>query len=143
MLTDRITIYEINKIFDKRERKTEYLLRLFETMGINMQLPRTLRGLDECIIDTWNYESSKDVIREMFFESEKFNNGIAAKDEIDYLIRNWHEHRLGDIEWPFAAMNFDQHAARLNRRSDISEEEKDQIISDTIEGKIYINTIYY
>lgn len=133
MLTDRITINEIKKIFDNRERKNEYLLRLFETMGINIQLPRTLRGIDECIIDTWNYEISKNVIREMFFESEKFNNGIASKDEIDYLIRNWHEQCLGNIEWPFAAMNFDQHVARLNRRSDISEEEKDQIIAkDTI-----------
>ena len=133
MLTDRITINEIKKIFDNREHKKEYLIRLFETMGIDIQIPRTLREIDECIINTWNYEVSKNVIREMFFESEKFNNGIAAKDEIDYLIRNWHEHRLGEIEWPFAAMNFDQHVARLNRRNDISEEEKDQIIAtDTI-----------
>ena len=133
MLTDRITINEIKKIFDNRERKMEYLLRLFETMEIEIQVPRTLKEIDECIIDNWNYEISKDVIREMFFESDKFNNGIAAKDEIDYLIKNWHEHRLGEIEWPFAAMNFDQHVARLNRRNDISEEEKDQIIAtDTI-----------
>ena len=133
MLTDRITINEIKKIFDNRERKMEYLLRLFETMEIEIQVPRTLKEIDECIIDNWNYEISKDVIREMFFETDKFNNGIAAKDEIDYLIKNWHEHRLGEIEWPFAAMNFDQHVARLNRRNDISEEEKDQIIAtDTI-----------
>lgn len=133
MLFTEITLYEINKIFDKKERKIDYLLRLFEISRIDMQVPRTLRGIDNCIIETWNYEISKDIIREMFFESEKYNKGIAAKDEIDFLIENWREHNLGEIEWPFAAMNFDQHVARLNRNTDISEEEKDSLIAtDTI-----------
>ncbi len=133
MLTTEITLVEIKKIFDNKERKREYLRRLFIENNIDMSIPHTLRAIDDCIIETWDYEASKFILREMFFESEKYNRGLAAKEEIDFLVDNWYEHNLGEIEWPFAAMNFDQHVARLNRRNDISEEEKDQIIAtDTI-----------
>lgn len=128
MLMNEITTFEINKIFDNRCRKEEYLEKLFSILNIQSSLPRTIAGLNNCIMETWNYDISKSIIREMFFESDKYLNGIACKDEINYLIQDWHRQNLGKIEWPFAAMNFDGHVARINRLH-CSENEKDDIIA--------------
>lgn len=127
MLCDGISKMEVNKIFDNRERKEEYLERFFEEAELQLTIPCTLTGIDQQIINTWDYVISKRVIREMFFESEKFLYGKDCKDKIDFLIRDWHEKDLGDLEWPFAAMNFDSHIAKINRLNDCSEEEKDNI----------------
>lgn len=129
MIRENITLFEINKIFDNKQRKLEYLNRLYDFLGVNFVLPRTKVAIDNSIIDTWNYDTSKNIIREMFFESDKYLYGIACKDKIDYLINNWHEHNLGEIKWPFSAMNFDGHVARINRMDDASEEQKDDMIS--------------
>ena len=64
MLTEEITLSEIRKIFDNRERKAEYIRRLYNILGINEALPR---NLDNAIIETWNYDISKAILREMFF----------------------------------------------------------------------------
>lgn len=125
MLTEEITLSEIRKIFDNRERKAEYIRRLYNILGINEALPR---NLDNAIIETWNYDISKAILREMFFCSEKFLNSCHCKEEIDYLINDWYQHNLGEIEWPFSAMTFDGHVAKINRL-DCSEEEKDDILA--------------
>ena len=90
MLMSEITTFEINKIFDNRIRKEEYLEKLFSILNIQSSLPRTIVGLNNCIMKTWNYDISKNIIREIFFESNKYLNGIACKDEINYLIQDWH-----------------------------------------------------
>ena len=111
MLYDCISQIEVNKIFDNRERKEEYLKRFFEEAKLQLTIPRTLTGINQKIIETWDYVISKRVIREMFFESEKYLYGRACKDKIDFLINDWYEKDLGDLEWPFAARNFDSHIA--------------------------------
>lgn len=128
MLTENITLLEIRKIFDNRERKLDYLDKLYNHLGINSTSPRTNIAIDDTIINTWNYDVSKHILREMFFHSEKFLNSCHCKDNIDYLINDWSQHKLGAIEWPFSAMNFDNHVARINRL-DCSENEKDDLIA--------------
>lgn len=129
MLYDGISLFEVNKIFDNRARKMEYLERFVEETGVQISIPCTIAALDRCIIDTWDYVVSKHIIREMFFESEKYLYGISCKERIDYLIRDWYQKNLGELEWPFAAMNFDRHIAHINRLDDISEQEKDDMVA--------------
>ena len=128
MLTQNITFNEINKIFDSFNRKEEYLNKLCERTGRGRPLAAYGYGrTDQAIADTWNYEISKDIIREMFFKSEKFLRGLKSKGRIDFLTEDWHNNNLGKIEWPFAAMGFDGYIAGINRRADLSEREKDEI----------------
>ena len=128
MLTQNITFNEINKIFDSFNRKEEYLNKLCERTGRGRPLAAYGYGrTDQAIADTWNYEISKDIIREMFFKSEKFLRGLKSKGRIDFLTEDWHNNTLGKIEWPFAAMGFDGYIAGINRRADLSEREKDEI----------------
>lgn len=128
MLTQNITPYEINKIFDSFNRKEEYLNKLSERTVQGRPLAAYSYGrTDQVIADTWNYEISKDIIREMFFKSEKFLHGLESKSRIDFLTEDWHNNNLGEIEWPFAAMGFDGYIAKINRLTDLSEREKDEI----------------
>lgn len=132
-LMDCITIKEVNKIFDNKERKKEYLERLINEANLLIDIPSTIIGLDRCIVDTWDYEISKGIIRDMFFKSTKYLHGINCKDRIDFLINDWYENNFGELDWPFSARNFDGHIARINRNLNVSEEEKDSIVAfDTI-----------
>lgn len=132
MLKEGIRNIDIKKIFDNRTRKIEYLERLFSKTDSNFEIPRSVTGLDNCIIDTWDYNLSKDILREMFFCSKKFLSGLDCKKEVDFLINEWYDNNLGEIEWPFSAMIFDSYVARLNRRNDLSETEKDEIIAEDV-----------
>ena len=76
MLTEEITLSEIRKIFDNRERKAEYIRRIYNTLGINEAPPR---NLDNAIIETWNYDISKAILREMFFVQKSFLIVAIAK----------------------------------------------------------------
>lgn len=132
MLTKYITSIEIRKIFDNTNRKIEYLRSIYKELGIERPIPRTVVSINNAIIDTWSYEISKKIIREMFFRSDKYLKGLNCKERIDFLIDDWNENALGNIEWPFSAMNFDNHVARLNRMEDLTENEKDEIISTDV-----------
>lgn len=132
VLKEGIRNIDIKKIFDNRTRKIEYLERLFSKTDSNFEIPRSVTGLDNCIIDTWDYNLSKDILREMFFCSKKFLSGLDCKKEVDFLINDWYDNNLGEIEWPFSAMIFDSYVARLNRRNDLSETEKDEIIAEDV-----------
>lgn len=132
MITENITIKEINKIFDTKNRKLDYLDFVYQELNIKKPLLHTLVSINNSIMDTWNYEISKDIIRKMFFYSEKYLHGLDCQNRIDYLINDWHRNRLGEIKWPFAAMNFDGYVARLNREPNLTEIEKDDIISNDV-----------
>ncbi len=132
MLKEGITPIDIKRIFDKRDTKTEYLERLIAATNSYLTIPRSIVGLDSCIIDTWDYSVSKDILREMFFHSEKFLSGMECKNDIDFLIEDWNRNNLGVIEWPFSAANFDSYVSRLNRRTDFSVEDKDNILAKDV-----------
>ena len=68
----------------------------------------------------------------MFFHSEKYLSGIECKNDIDFLIDDWNRNNLGVIEWPFSAANFDGYVARLNRRTEFSEKDKDNILAEEV-----------
>ena len=64
-LCNGITCLEVNKIFDNRMRKVEYLEQFSEEAKLQLTIPRTLSGIDQMIINTWDYMISKRVIREV------------------------------------------------------------------------------
>ncbi len=129
MLIDGINAIEIKKIFQNKENKLEYLRRFFARTGNATQIEKTAAKIDNQIIDTWDYDISKSVIREMFMDTEKYTYISACREVIDDAISAWEEKQLGDFEWPFSAMNFDQHVHQLNRNSELTENEKDAIIA--------------
>ena len=117
------------KIIGSQEKATEYLLRLneikpipalkFKTISRGQNAGKKVLVLDtrelwKAIVDSWNYEESKKIIRDIFKETEKYKSGKEADNAMDVLIKEWQSLKLGDIAWPFSQGAFDEFVQRIN-----------------------------
>lgn len=127
MLKTHIDEEAINKIFGNQEIKKKYLVELFVRTGCTDKIARTKDGITNQIIETWDYEISKSVLRDLFVASDKYAHCEKCATAVDEAIEDWKKLGLGELAWPFSAMNFDQYVHRLNT-SNSSEEEKDAIL---------------
>lgn len=125
MLKDGISSNEINYIFSNRKNKIDYLKAFLPRVGLTFNAKA---DLDRAIIDTWNYDVSKDVIRELFTGSAKYQKCKQSGEQISTLIADWDRANLGKFEWPFSPNLFDQYVRQLNDKN-LSGEEKDREIA--------------
>lgn len=117
------------KIIGNQDNAKKYLIRLniqspvsdikFKIVrsGINKgekRLDLTTQELWKVVVDSWDYEKSKMVIRDMFKESKKYTSGKEADKAMDLLIGEWEKLRLGNIAWPFSQGAFDDFVQRIN-----------------------------
>lgn len=131
-LLNGITPQEIKKIFGNNVNKKSYLQLLSKYVSEDFSRLRTNTAIDDAIIRTWDYELSKKIIRELFFDSDKCIESRIGKDKINDLICDWKTLQLGKLDWPFPPKLFDNHVNYVNR-SDLTEREKDdQIALDAI-----------
>lgn len=129
MLQERITIEESKIIFGNATNKKAYLKRLFEHLERNDRVAQKSADMDEQIIDTWDYTLSKDILRTMFSQSEKYAYCQSCKERIDQAIAEWNDLGLGEFRWPFSAMSFDQHIHSINRNESMDNREKDALVA--------------
>jgi len=117
------------KIFGSQNNAVEYLIRLNESKlipflnfkivhrGQNSEkkvLKINTEDLWKAVVDTWDYENSKRIIRKMFTESEKYRSGKVADTVMNKFINEWQSLKLGDISWPFSQGAFDEFVQRVN-----------------------------
>ncbi len=117
------------KIIGSQEKATEYLLRLneikpipalkFKTISRGQNASKKVLVLDtrelwKAIVDSWDYEESKKIIRDIFKQTEKYKSGKEADNAMDVLIKEWQSLKLGDIAWPFSQGAFDEFVQRIN-----------------------------
>lgn len=128
-LTESISLLEIKKIFSNKTHKKEYLNLLAKQTGKVFSRAKSVSQIDEAIIESWDYEISKNIIREMFVQTDKYDRNKSSGGRIDVLLREWDALKFGEFKWTFMPQNFDQFVHKLNRR-DIPEQQKDKIISN-------------
>ena len=80
------------------------------------------------VVDTWDYEKSLVVIRELFKSTDKYKNGKNAGKAFRELIKEWEARNLGPIKWPCTQGQFETLVQELNNRK-ISGDEKDSKVS--------------
>ncbi len=117
------------KIIGNQEKAKEYLLRLNDVKPISSLKFKTIsRGknadkkvldlntkeLWKTIVDSWDYELSKKIIRDIFKETDKYKSGKKADNAMEVLIKEWISLKLGDIAWPFSQGAFDGFVQRVN-----------------------------
>ena len=117
------------KIIGSQEKTTEYLLRLNDIKPISSLKFKTIsRGknkgkkvldlstkeLWKIVVDSWDYEESKKIIRDIFKETDKYKNGKDADNAMNVLIKEWKSLKLGGIAWPFSQGAFDDFVQRIN-----------------------------
>ncbi len=117
------------KIMGSQDRATEYLLKLNEIKTIsslkfktvskgknsgNEVLHLNTNEIWKAIVDSWDYEVSKNIIRDIFKKTDKYKNGKEADNAMNILITEWKSLKLGDIAWPFSQGAFDEFVQRIN-----------------------------
>jgi hypothetical protein len=133
-IKDQLSIVLAKKIFGNSKVALEYLKRLNTIKKINGITSRTLTrgsrvglevlGIDsdkdiwEIVFESWDYESSKKIIRDIFKEGTKYRVGVEADVAMGVLIKEWETLSLGKIEWPFSQGDFDGFVQGINNSSD-------------------------
>ena len=121
------------KIVGSQEKATEYLLRLNDIKPIpSLKFKTITRGknagkkvldlntkeLWKAVVDSWDYEKSKKIIRDIFKETDKYKSGKEADEAMNVLIKEWETLKLGNIAWPFSQGAFDEFVQRVNSEKD-------------------------
>jgi len=132
----------VKKILGNQQNAKDYLLRLSNKKTISELKFKTInRGsrkgtkvldvetkqLWKIIVDTWDYETSKNIAREIFKDTEKYKNGKEADKVMEILMKEWESLKLGDVAWPFSQGAFDDFVQRIN-----SEKEKGLIKDEKV-----------
>lgn len=131
MLKTEISLNEIKKIFPSKTLKLDYLNNLGNKKHIRLTYGKSESSIDQAIIDSWDYSISIEILRELFFLSEKYKNGSSCREAIETAIQDWNDNEIGSFEWPFSAMNFDKRVVAINRLK-ISEKEKDKALAQEV-----------
>ena len=146
------------KIIGSREKALEYLLRLNNIKPIkNLKFKTISRGqnagkkvldmktgeLWKAVVDSWDYEESKKIIRDLFRETEKYKSGKKADKVMNILIKEWHSLKLGALAWPFSQGAFDEFVQRVNseKTDGLTKDEKVKVAAVKYRRIKEINTV--
>jgi hypothetical protein len=115
--------YEINReqvkmILGNLNRGLEFL-RLMKDKW-NLPVKNNRKGIEvldiskignvtDCIVRNWEYESCRDVLRNMFVLSDKYKRGHGAKELFNYYRDKY---SYGDYNFPFVSNNFDDYIVK-------------------------------
>ncbi len=117
------------KILGSQFNATNYLLKLNEYKKVEgLIFKEVSRGKNKgasvlnistkdiwkLVVNSWDYDLSKKVIRELFEGTEKYKSGKDANNVMDLLIKEWETLKMGKIEWPFSQGDFDGFVQRIN-----------------------------
>ena len=112
------------KILGSKVKAIEYLSRLDPSTTVNARMSSA--DIWSAICRTWDYETSKTVIREMFKETDKYARGQNADAAMAIYIQEWEQLGLGSISWPFSQGDFDGFVQRVNSAINVSTADKDE-----------------
>ncbi|MDX1948997.1 MAG: hypothetical protein SFT90_00670 [Rickettsiales bacterium] len=129
------------KIIGKKENAEKYLLMFNDIRPIkDIKFKNISKGknsgnliLDESneiwklIVDNWDYEVSKKIIREIFKTTNKYKSGKVANDAMVLLIEEWNNLNLGKIQWPFSQGAFDEFVQRVNRGEELGQYKDEKV----------------
>ena len=93
------------------------------------EISNTTSEIWKLIVNTWDYEISKKIIRDIFKTTTKYQNGKKADNAMQILIKEWNTLNLGNVAWPFSQGDFDGFVQRINSEQ-INGFEKDEKVKD-------------
>jgi len=146
------------KLLGNRQNAERYLVRLnkiksipsLSTKNISRGKNKGKKVLDldtkelwKAIVNTWDYEISRNIIRDMFKQTDKYKNGKEADNAMNILVKEWKCLKLGGIGWPFSQGDFDGFVQRINsgEESGLVKDEKVKVAAVKYRRIKEINTV--
>ncbi len=106
---------DIKKIFGNSENKKKFL----SMKGLEFKKTFSKIKLDKLIIDNWDYEIDKTIIRKMYFDKNKYLEFNKYEEIKNNLLKYWEEDFGDDISWPFSQGKFDDYIQRVHSSIDV------------------------
>jgi len=64
------------------------------------------------IVENWNYDEARVILREMFRTTEKYRNGMNAIKQFNHYKSEYFKLGYVDYKWPFVSAQFDSYAVK-------------------------------
>jgi hypothetical protein len=92
--------------------------------GVMVIDTKQVTDITQYIIDHWDYEEAKQVLRDMFRNTEKYQRGMGAKKMFNHFKKKYLELGYTDYKWPFVSGQFDAYAVKTVVYPSVSDESK-------------------
>lgn len=121
-IKESITKEDIKNILGSNKMKVEFLEQMKYHWKTPMKINRKRQmvidlkkvgDIDQYIIERWNYVICRDVLRDMFRLTEKYNRGRTAKDVFNEFKTKYQEVGFTDYKWPFVSGQFDDYLVKV------------------------------
>ncbi len=125
------------KIFGNKDNALKYLVELNKICRIDGlysatgRINRTL-NVFQAVVESWQYERSLPIIRELFRSTPKYKRGSEADEAVATLKEEWDRLKLGNFEWPFSQGDFDNFVQRINATDGSGEQKDDRVKSAAV-----------
>lgn len=132
-IKEGITKEQVGLILGSRETQLAFLLKMEVIWGVPTKLNRKgnkvidtkqVKDTTQYIVDNWNYEDAKQVLRDMFRNTEKYQRGMGAKETFNRFKQKYIELGYTDYKWPFVSGQFDAYAVKTVVYPSVSDESK-------------------
>lgn len=111
------------KILANQETANEYLRELNKIINVP-ELTVFKKNIKtevvwKLVVKYWDYKTSKNIIRDLFRKTKKYQRGIDSANAINHLLQEWHNLNLGEVQWPCSQGKFDDFVQRINSTDEI------------------------
>lgn len=114
----------VKKIFGNQANATQFLNKLNSSLR-----PKSSQEAYNLIVELWDYNRAIPVIRSLFKETKKYQNGLSGEQNVKILLNEWNSLGFGNIDWPFSQGQFDGFVQKINATNE-SRTLKDQKVKE-------------
>jgi hypothetical protein len=116
-----VTKEDIKNILGSNKMKLEFIEKMIYKWKVPTKINRKRQmvvdtkkvgDLDDFIINNWDYEVCRDVLREMFILTDKYKRGQTAKTLFNHFKQKYQEVGFSDYKWPFISGQFDDYLVK-------------------------------
>lgn len=121
-IKEGLTKEDLKNILGSNNMKVEFLEQMKYHWKVPMKINRKKQmvidlkkvgDLDEYIITRWDYTVCRDILRDMFRLTEKYNRGRTAKELFNHFKTKYSEAGFTDYKWPFISGQFDDYLVKM------------------------------
>ena len=114
-----ITREQVKSIFGNLPNQNMFLWFMKDKWNIPVKMNRKgeevldismIGDVTDYIVNNWNYESCRDIIRNMFIGGDKYQSGEQGKETFNEILEEYYNDGHTDFDFPFMSNNFDSHS---------------------------------
>lgn len=115
-----ITKEQVGLILGSKDTQHLFLKKMKDVWNVPVKINRKgvevidtkLIDITDFIVENWNYDDARVVLREMFRTTEKYRNGMDSVKVFNHYKSEYFKLGYVDYKWPFVSAQFDSYAVK-------------------------------